>query len=185
MPTIDKKHINDSIQKIQKRTDSPYISKEGVIFWVSQKRSESFSFFARKTRFPHPVQFIFGKKRRNKFLFPFSHKNDLFSVHKNEIIRDKTKEDKPLARVRLVTRYLDILNLSIKKIKFKETTESYLIEFLHQGKYFLIEFFYDNDIVLLIRNNENGKRRSWDFTMDQTIELLQTIEQNIIEDTNE
>lgn len=184
MSTIYKEHINKSIETSKKKEllrvckGEPSISIYTIYSgynYINNLRGIIAK--ARKSDFN---KLIFGKKRKSKRIFPRIYTSSMIRFHNDEIIRENQKEDKALATAKLTSKYLDLLNLDIQKIKYKETNESYLIEFLYQKNYFLIEFFHDNDIVLLIRNNENNNRKAWDFTIDQIINLLQVIEKNII-----
>lgn len=182
MSTIDKEHINDSIENSKKIQKSFYTFKgeSSIPIYSEYYGISNFRMIIAKARKSDFNKFIFGKKRKDKRIFPRIHGSSMIRFYNDKIIIENQKEDKALASAKLTSKYLDLLNLDVQKIKHKETNESYLIEFLYQENYFLIEFFHDNDIVLLIRNNENNSRKAWDFTMDQIINLLQVIEKNTI-----
>lgn len=182
MSIIGKEHINKSIEN-SKNTHKPLYSQIRELYipiYNGYYGISNFRMIIAKARKSDFNKIIFGKKRKSKRIFPRSYSSSMIRFYNNEIIRENQKEDKALASAKFISKYLNLLNLNIQKIKYKETNESYLIEFLYQENYFLIEFFHDNDIVLLIRNNKNNSRKAWDFTKDQIINLLQVIEKNTI-----
>ncbi|WP_144281839.1 hypothetical protein [Chryseobacterium echinoideorum] len=184
MSTIDRENINKSIEDSRKQQNLSYISKQGIYIPVDSLHYRSSKYFVQKARKSVFSKATFGRKRRNKFIFPASIQSGKIKFGKNEILRMPAKENRPLSAAKFITKYINFLSLDIDRITYKETDESYLIEFLYQENYFLIEFFYDNDVVLLIRNNKNNIRKVWDFTIDEIIKLLQVIEENTI-NTNE
>lgn len=97
--------------------------------------------------------------------------------HNRNMIVEQTDSNKLISSLKITKKYLAILGP--QNIEPKETTESYLLEFIYHDKYYLIEFFHDNDIVLLIRDIKNNKRKAWDLTADQLPQLLDILKQNI------
>ncbi|PQA95553.1 hypothetical protein B0A69_03995 [Chryseobacterium shigense] len=176
MSTIDKKNI-----KINPSSGESNEKMRVYTYNLTQDSSKNIILYTYPANSRFPLSFgnrknqsrTVSKKRKGKYMFQFRHRYPRY--YNRNIIIEQTDSNKLISSLKITKKYLAILG--IQNIEPKETTESYLLEFIYNDKYYLIEFFHDNDIVLLIR--ENDKRKAWDLTTDHLPQLLNILKQDI------